>query len=45
MIFDILIPFESKVTVESALEALKEAFKDNVPKVNFVVKMDRPFDE
>lgn len=45
MIFDILIPFESKVTLESAFEALKEAFKDNVPKVNFVVKMDRPFDE
>ena len=45
MIFDILVPFQSKVTLEMALASLEEAFKDNVPKVNFVVKMDRPYEE
>lgn len=45
LIFDILVPFESDVTLEKAIEALKKGFENNVPKANFVVRLDRPFDE
>jgi len=43
VIFDVLLPYDEKVTQEVIMKALEDHFKDQTPERFFVVTFDRPF--
>lgn len=45
MIFDVLVPYETQLDEAKIRSALMKGFENNVPKVNFVIRIDRPYEE